>query len=52
MKGLCESTKGEWSRDIDLNDGQLQLLNQQLHDRLQWIKGIGMKERSSREVIE
>ena len=23
VKGLCESTKGEWSRDVDLNDGQL-----------------------------
>ena len=51
VKGLCESTKGEWSGDIDLNDGQLQLLNQQLHDRLEWIKGIGM-ERSAHEVIK
>ena len=49
VKGLCESTKGEWSGDVDLNDGQLQLLQQQLHE---WIKGIGMKERSAREVIK
>ena len=52
VKGLCESTKGLWSGDVDLNDGHLQLLFQGLQDRLQWIKGIGLKERSDREAIK
>jgi hypothetical protein len=30
----------------------LQLLFQKLQDRLQWIKGIGLKERSDREAIK
>ena len=30
VKGLCESTKGEWSGYVDLNDSQLQLLYQEL----------------------
>ena len=52
VKGLCESTKEEWSGDVDLNDGQQQIFYQELQDRLQWIKGIGMKERSSWEAIK
>lgn len=51
LKGLCESTKGQWSGDVDLNNGQLQLLYKQLQDRLQWIKLIGLNERRHTETI-
>ena len=51
LKGLCESTKGQWSGDVDLNNGQLQLLYKQLQDQLQWIKLIGLNERRHTETI-
>ena len=52
VKGLCESTKGEWSGDADLNDGKLKLLYQELQDRLKRISGIGLLERRDRDAIQ
>ena len=37
VKGVWESTKGEWSGDVDLNNGQLEYKEE----------GIGLKERGS-----
>ena len=42
LKGVWESTTGEWSGDVDLNYGQLEYKEQ-----LQWTEGIGLKERGS-----
>ena len=47
VKDVWESIKGEWSGDIDLNDGQLECLHQQYKEQLQWTEGIGLKERGS-----
>ena len=52
VKGICESTKGEWSGDVDLNDGSLQRLYQQFRGRLQWTEGIGLQQRSNRDTIK
>ena len=51
VKGLWESVKGEWAGDVDLNDGQLQLLYQKLQNQLQWVEGIGLDQRNSIESI-
>ena len=45
VKGVWESTKGEWSGDVDLNDGQLDYLHQQFKELLKWTEGTGLKER-------
>ena len=34
VKGIKKSTRGEWSRDIDLNDSYLKLLYEEYQDRL------------------
>ena len=38
VKGLWESVSGEWSGDIDLNDGKLNQLYKEFKDRLAWVK--------------
>ena len=52
VKGLCESTAGHWSGDVDLNDGQLQLLFQKYKRQLQWINSIGLNERRDYKTIQ
>ena len=42
MKGLFESVAGVWSGDIDLNDGALQSLKEELQSRLSFIQGVGL----------
>lgn len=46
VKGICESTRGEWSGDVDLNDGHLKDLQQRFKEQLQWTEGIGLEQRS------
>ena len=38
VKGLWESVSGEWSGDVDLNDGKLNQLYKEFKDRLAWVK--------------
>ena len=38
VKGLGESMKGDWSGDVDLNDGKLDLLYQEYRRRLDGLK--------------
>ena len=52
MKGLCESTKGVWSGDVDLNDGELQKLYRDHLDRLEFIDAVGVKDRAERGVVK
>ena len=42
VKGLFESTKGEWSGDVDLNSGQVQKLYRDLVSRLDFIQKMGL----------
>ena len=43
--------RGEWSGDIDLNDGQLQQMFEQYQSRLQFISAIGLDERRDHGLI-
>ena len=52
VRGLCESVKGKWSGDVDLNDGKLCNLYQAYQERMQMVSGIGLKERSTTLLIE
>ena len=51
VKGLCESVKGQWSGDVDLNDGQLDVLYQEYQLWLNTAKQIGLRERKSNCLI-
>ena len=51
VKGLCESTRGVWAGDIDLNDGQLKRLYEDLQNEKKWINGIGLKDRRHQEAV-
>lgn len=42
VKGLWESTRGQWSGDVDLGDGQLQSLYQRYQERLGRAKELGL----------
>ena len=52
MKGLWVSTKGAWAGDVDLNDGKLQEQKQKFLDRIHWVEGIGLSDRSSLQQID
>lgn len=52
VKGLCESTKGVWSGDVDLNDQKLQRLYQEVSGRLKFVSNIGIKCRRDIETIQ
>ena len=45
MKGVFKSVAGVWSGDIDLNDGALQTLTEELQSRLSFIQGVGLTKR-------
>lgn len=51
MEGLSESMRGEWSGDVDRNDGKLQQLFQQYQSRIEFIKTIGLNDRRDRSCI-
>ena len=43
--------KHEWSGDCDFGDGNLQEMIQQYHARLDFVKGIGVKERNEPNTV-
>ena len=51
VEGLGESMRGEWSGDVDLNDGQLQQLFQQYQSHMEFIKTIGLNDRRDHSCI-
>ena len=51
-KGLKESTKLEWTGDVDLNDGSLQEEYKAYRERLTFIETIGKDKRCSNEIIQ
>ena len=52
VKGLWESVSGEWSGDIDLNDGTLSQLYKECQDRLAWVKSIGIGNITTEQIKE
>ena len=48
---LRESTKLEWSGDIDLNDGQLQKMHENYRRYLTFVSGIGLEDRWNPTLI-
>ena len=42
IEGLGESTRLDWSGDIDMNDGELQKLYKAYRERLDLIDGLGL----------
>ena len=52
VKGICESTRGEWSGDVDLNDGHLKDLQKRFKEQLQWTEGIGLGQRSDSSSLK
>ena len=51
VSGVCESTKLEWSGDVDLNDGDLQKLYEVYRRRLAFIVGVGVGDRVTPALI-
>ena len=45
VQGIFESTRGDWSGDVNLNDGQVQELYVEYKEQLQWVEGIGLGNR-------
>ena len=52
VKGLKESTRGEWSGDANLNDGYLNNLYQEYQSRLKAAACIGLGAHGTLEIIE
>lgn len=50
VKGLWESTRGQWSGDVDLGDGQLQLLYQKYQERLGRAKELGLEQHTAADL--
>ena len=48
---LSASTRGEWSGDVDLNDGVLNCLYQECKDRLKLAAEIGLRERGIQQSL-
>ena len=51
VEGLGESTKLDWSGDVDKNDGKLQEMFKSYRARLDFISGLGKKNRRELAVI-
>lgn len=51
VSGLGESVKGEWSGDIDLNDGALQRQYEEYQKQLEHINGCGLGERRCHQFL-
>ena len=51
VSGLCESTKLEWSGDVDFNDGQLQKMHENYRQYLTFVSGIGLEDRWNPTLI-
>lgn len=52
VKGLGESMRGQWSGDVDMNDGHLVGLYQEYKHRLKKATDIGLGERGTLQLIE
>ena len=52
VKGLKESVKGEWSGDVDMNDGSLNKLFQEYQGRVEAARKIGLEDRGAQQCIE
>lgn len=50
--GLRESMRNEWSGDIDLGDGDLQRRHGEYVKYLQFVRGVGVKQRRAYAVIK
>jgi hypothetical protein len=48
LSGLCESTKLEWSGDVDFSDGQLY---ENYRQYLTFVSGIGLEDRWNPTII-
>ena len=51
VKGIGESMKGEWSGDIDLSDGKLNLLHHDYRRLLEETSHVGLDNRRSSPLI-
>ena len=52
VKGLKESTRGEWSGDVDVNDGYVKSIYKEYQERLQSAASIGLGDHSTPQLIE
>ena len=50
VKGLWESVSGQWSGDVDLNDGRLNDLYKNHRDRIAWVKRIGLNNSTLNQI--
>ena len=44
VKGLWESTRGQWGGDVNLNDGKLESLRYEYDKRMKWIEGLSLNK--------
>ena len=51
VSGLGESVRGQWSGDVDLNDGSLNSLYCKYKQQLKAAGGIGLRERGTPQVV-
>ena len=51
VKGIGESMRGEWSGDVDLNDGKLALLHLECQRLLKETSRIGLEDRRTSSII-
>ena len=52
LSGLGESTRLQWSGDVNLNDGELEKLYETYKSNLTFVSEIGLKERRNPTVIK
>ena len=52
VKGLKESVKGEWSGDVDMNDGSLSDLFREYKGQIEAASTIGLRDRCTQQCIE
>lgn len=51
VKGIGESVSGNWSGDVDLNDGKLQLQFDKYQKRLNTVENLGLLPHHKQEQI-
>ena len=52
VKGLWESVSGQWSGDVDLNDGKFDELYKKFQDQIAWVKSIGLENATPDQIKE
>jgi len=50
VKGFRESVSGQWSDDVDLNDGRFNELYKNHQDRIALVKRIGLDNATSNQI--